>query len=342
MNKKAKFIYIVAVFIIINTHWGCKRSNIDITFGTIRNIEPQIIDSTLFIGLPIDLKIYHDKLFISDFYGDSLIISYNLNKKSNSRFGKKGEGPHDISAPSILFINDDKLYIYSKNTFKLGYFNISDTTQNYYDYEYIGLMPSLISEVTVLENDRYLASGYFEDGRYAIYDNEGKASKIFGDYPNFLANEEAFSFDVKAMFHQVMFESNRHKEKIIGLSAYIMDVIDVSTVDCNVEKRVLLSDYNYNFHNENYIQTRKNEKTPIGAISISMTQNYIYVLFNPNSSTNLPILNNEIWVFDWNGKPNEKIIPNINLTLIAAASDNTIYGIAQEINDKIYIIKIDL
>lgn len=335
--KKNFYLLVFLTLILLN---GCSDKKNIMVFKSTQYVEYSIIDSTIFIGVPIDLKFYNDKLYISDFYGDSLIISYSLNDRTSERFGRKGEGPKDISSPSIVFLYDEKLYIYSKNIFKLGFFDLLDSTSAYKEYNYLRHMSSLVSEIVLLKNNKFLTSGYFDDGRYTIYNGEGNVYQTFGEYPDFFTEEIRFPFDAKAMFHQLIFDTNFNTEKAVGLSPYVMDIIDIG--EKNQIKRVLLSNYKYHFNEGDFIKTEESENTPTGAISLSTTNQHIYVLFNTNTPADSKISNNEIWVFDWEGNPIKKIIPDINIILIAAESDSTIYAISQEINDKTNIIKLNL
>ena len=100
----------------------------------------------------------------------------------------------------------------------------------------------------------------------------------------------------------------------------------------------MFNDYSYDFEKGDFLKTKSSELIPKGAISVSLSDQYIYVLFNPNIKLS-DDLKNEIWMFDWTGKSVKKIIPDIKINLITVTSDNTIFAITQSDDPKIVKIK---
>lgn len=319
-----------SIILLILFAFGCTmKDEHKIEFAVSEIATVRKINNSPFLGLPIDM-IYHNKsIYISDFYGDSLLIKYNIENETYTRFGEKGNGPYEILSPSSFSLDNNKLYVFSKPNFKFGYFEIHDnnTLISRTNYQYLYNPSSSISEIAVLSNNKFITAGYYKDHRYAIIDEKGDLKHQFGEYPDYLDGEKDRSFEVKAMFHQVDFESNQSLQKVVALSNYVLDIIDYANPDISY-KRVLLNDYNYNFENEQFLKTKKDESIPRGAISFSSSDQYIYILFNPNNKLNDDLMN-EIWVFDWTGKTVKKITPNIKINLIAITSDDSIFAITQ-------------
>lgn len=340
MNKlknKKQFLAVCFLFIFI----GCKlETKNKIEFAVTEDGIGEEVNRSPFLGMPLNMKKYGKSLYVSDFYGDSLLVRYNMESEVFTRFGAKGNGPNEILSPSTLSIKDKKMYVYSKSNFKLGYFDLpnEDSLISNSNYHFIFTSSSSTSEMAVLPDNSFISSGYYKEGRYAVMDEKGNITYIFGEYPDYSEGEKNRPYDVKAMFHQVIFETNHDLQKIVAVSNYIMDIIDYSNPKNIMYQRFLLNDYSYEFEKGDLLRTKKNESIPIGAISVSSSDQYIYILFNPNNALNDDFMN-EIWVFDWTGKSVKKIIPDIKINLITVTPDNLIYAITQSDNPKIIKIK---
>lgn len=90
---------------------------------------------------------------------------------------------------------------------------------------------------------------------------------------------------------------------------------------------------------EIFLKTKWSELISKCAISVSLSDQYIYFLFNPNIKLS-DDFKNEIWVFDWTGKSIKRIIADIKINLITVTTDNSIFAITQSDDPKIVKIKI--
>lgn len=338
MKKVNKQQILVVLFLSIFI--GCKlETENKIEFAVTENAIGEEVNNSPFLGMPLDMKNHDNNLYISDFYGDSLLIRYNMENEVFTKFGAKGNGPNEILSPSTLSVKGKKVYVYSKSNSKLGYFDIlnEDSLISSSNYHFIFTPSSSTSEITVLSNNSFISSGYYEDGRYATVDEKGDIIRVFGEYPDYSDGEKDRPYDVKAMFHQVIFETNHNLQKVVAVSNYVMDIIDYSNPKITYQ-RILFNDYSYDFEKGDFLKTKSSELIPKGAISVSLSDQYIYVLFNPNIKLS-DDLKNEIWMFDWTGKSVKKIIPDIKINLITVTSDNTIFAITQSDDPKIVKIK---
>lgn len=328
------------ILFILTVVYGCNHKtdkNIEFAFSEDAIVEE--LNNSPFLGMPLDMKNHENNIYISDFYGDSLLIRYNTESNVFTKFGVKGNGPNEILSPSTLSVKDNKVYVYSKSNFKFGYFDFmnEDSLISSSNYHFLFTPSSSTSDIAVLRNNSFISSGYYKDGRYIVMDNKGDITNVFGEYPEYSEGEKDRPFDVKAMFHQVTFETNHNLQKVVAVSNYVMDIIDYSNPDFTYQ-RVLLKDYSYDFEKGDLLRTKRSESTVKGAVCVSSSDNYIYVLFNPNTKVNSD-LNNEIWIFDWTGKAVKKIFLDIKIDLITVTSDNSIYAISQTEEPSIVEVK---
>lgn len=324
MKETAFFILIILFCISCNHHDP-------VTFSRIENISCESQKTSPFMGLPMSMKVFNNQLFISDFHGDSLIIRYDLKSQTEiGRFASRGNGPNEFISPIFLFVSDSALFIQSMGNRIFGYlpgsiYEEAETST----FKSLFNVPEMAVHMFPLDSQRFLATGFFEQGRYAILNDRGEIVSYFGSYPEYLKGEKDRPTINRGMYHQVMYEANYPAKKLICLSGHVLEILDFSSEVPKSVESILLSPYDYDYSPNNFISAKSKENTVFGAVAISSTENYVYVVYNPNTPGNkLTPADNEIWVFDWKGTPVRKLIPDKNINNIVAINDQLLYGIS--------------
>ncbi len=330
---------LILVFVIVFNACDNKRH---IHFEIQENIPCILANDSSLIDKPIEMIKSGDIIFISDYKGDSLLWLYNT--RTNQMKKKelaKGEGPSDFLPPvQISFIDPSTANIHNRWHFN---FNISKYDSIKKTFHNIGERIRISTDIDMIypiKDKQYVASGKFKEGRFAILNAKGEIIHYFGEYPNLINNEKKLDSFSKFMFHQSMFSYNKDKNIIACTTSHILELYN----DYKCIKQIILSSYDYQNkfeNNGNYIEINKN--TEIGAKRIYSTNKYIYILYNPNTFENENKLNNEIWIFNWNGDKIKKITTNYNMQCFCVdESDKIIYGIVNAPNPVIATIYINL
>jgi hypothetical protein len=281
-----------------------------------------------FIGAPVALEYFDKMLYISDFHGDTLITVFDVeNSQIISKGIIKGVGPGEYLPPLDFFLSGDTMFLINRRAFSLGY-DILDRLDKHKRLSFNKLFSfsSAVSNLTGIDG-KYLAFGYF-DKRYAIFNSRGEKEMEFGDYPSFLFGEKDFPTSAKAMFHQAHFAANQNLRRVACVSTHVLDMVDFSSSP-SVLKQIQLGFYDYKFTTGNAIYTEQTYDTSKGAIAVTSTDDYIYILFNPATPEN-PNLNteNEIWCFDWHGEPVKKFFVNQPIYQLSAVNDSIFYSLS--------------
>jgi len=297
---------------------------------------------TIFIGVPLNMVMYEDDLFIGDFH-EPMIIKYHLADRKTDRFLLKGRGPGETLPPVILCINsceENKLFRYSKQLFDMGYYSL-DMLPAFVplfklSYEY--------GEIIPFEKEQYLAEGMFKDGyRYRVLNTKGEIIHRFGDYPNFFDGENLIPIDARSMYHQASFANNHYQQKLVSVSTHVLDIIDYSSGIMNGSiNRIKLASYDYEYTSGNFLSAKKKNGIIKGASEVACDDQFIYILFNPGivGEENKGI-NREIWIFDWSGKPIKRVTFDVNLDLVAKSTtinESPLYGLVSTNDGDEYVI----
>jgi hypothetical protein len=299
------------------------------------------VENTPFLGKPAKLISVQNKLFIYDSRSDTLVTVFDLNEnKVITKIVPKGIGPNEALPPLIISIMaDDTLLTFDKGKFQLSYYSFKDSFNIHEKNNFLFQVPTQVSQLVHIRNSRYLAAGYFEWGRYAILNAKGEIEKELGSFPDFLAGEDDMPNDAKAMFHQVRFENNRNMKKIACLSHHVLEIVDYSD-SIYVSGRIQLDGYDYKFSTGEILYANETEDTSIGAIDVTSTDQYIYVLFE-YAKNRTSESENDIWVFDWTGAPVKKIKVDRDTYLITAVNDNLLYAVVL-IEEDFNIVKLNI
>lgn len=317
MNKKTIFCLLAILAA------SCNHQKKELKFNTVEGPKYEIIDSILKVGIPLNFVAYKNKLFIADFE-NPMIINYNIEKREvENRFFNIGRGPSESMPPIMLYINknDNKLYSYSKQAFTLGCHEVT----NFVDYHKEFKVSYKYQNVIPINSGKYLASGYFNDGRFQLLNSSGDIEYKFGKFPSFAVDEEKIPDDSKTIFHQVMLALKPSQDKVAALSSHVLEIIDIVNNNQKIEtKQILLSPYEYTYSSGKYLFANLKEGYVKGSISLTCDDEKIYVLFNNGTeSDNIP----EILVFDWNGNPEKRITLEKNFKMITVDENGIMYGL---------------
>lgn len=186
-----------------------------------------------------------------------------------------------------------------------------------------------IDRVYPMSESRFIASGVFEDCRFLILDNDGNVISKSGDFPNYQSGEETIPNTAKGMFHQSQFGYNTDRKRLACATSNVLELWDYKPETLTLHKRLLLAPYHYQFNSspDGVYAESDNPDAELGARGIAVSNNYVYVLYNPNTNRmheeQKETLNSEIWVFDWEGKPIRKILTDTHIECFCVDETDT-------------------
>ncbi len=267
------------------------------------------------ISIPMDIKKRGNILYISDFKGDSLLRCYSLRKRCFvKQMLPQGQGPNEFLSPIEFFISDSSVFIHNR-----WHFTAQNYTFNAKDFSIRSQgesmhLPMNIDRIYPISESRFIASGVFDDCRFLILDNSGNVISKCGSFPNYQNGEEDIPNTAKAMFHQSQFGYNPIRKRLACATSNVLELWDYTPETLMLHKRLLLAPYHYQFNSspDGVYAESDNPDAELGARSIAISSDYVYVLYNPNThrmhEEHKETLNNEIWVFSWEGEPVRKIL----------------------------------
>ncbi|MEA5005681.1 MAG: BF3164 family lipoprotein [Rikenellaceae bacterium] len=308
---------------------SCVSSNKKIDTSILNS---KLINKELFLGLPIQILKEDKYLLINDFRMDPMISIVDSTGHIIKKVLRKGRGAMEALPPLHLVSSKDSLFIFDRNSCKL-YSLLKDSLWSLqFRMNYISQFPSSINMITKISSTKYLASGIFDEARFAFVNSSGKIIKFFGDYPSFMRGETNIPLRGKGMFHQTFFLHNVEKKLIAAVTSHVLDIysFDDSNLELKLINRVLISPYKYTCRIDNVLCATFSDDTKRGMIDCCTKDKFIYILFSQRSNNNEKDLC-EILKYDWMGNliHKYKLVDGIALIVNDNNSD-LIYAINNE------------
>lgn len=322
-----------ALFLILSALVSCTTPIKNIAFEKIEDRKAIVLQET-FISVPLEMDIKGDIVYISDFRGDSLLWCYNIATPNlEGKMLPRGEGPGEFLSPIQFIISDSTIFVHNRWHFTAQNYSYDSINYSLDPLSSLIHFPTDIDMVYLLSDDTYVASGRFPNCRFVILNKNGTVISQCGDYPNYNKGEKDIPNFPKFMFHQSIFGFHKKKKRLTAVTSHVLELWDYNRDSLFLQKRILLSPYAYQYNiGDESASAVADDDVETGVKRIYTTENYIYVLYDPNTTKMYydkeAHLNNEIWIFDWEGKPVEKM--RINNKLICFCVD--------EVKGKIYCI----
>lgn len=324
-----KYTQFLVLFILVS----CTVPIEKISFEKVEDRKATVLQET-FISVPLEMDVKGDIVYISDFRGDSLLWCYNVSKQDvEGKMIPRGEGPGEFLSPIQFILSDSMIFVHNRWHFTAQNYSFNSSNKTLTPLGSLVHFPTDIDMVYLLSDDNYVASGRFSDCRFVILNKNGNVISKCGNYPDYNQEEKDIPNFPKFMFHQSIFGFHKKKKRLTTITSHVLELWDYNNDSLLLQKRLLLSPYGYQYNiGDESASAVANDDVETGVKRIYTTENYIYVLYDPNTTKMYydkeAHLNDEIWIFDWEGMPIRKI----------EIDDKLICFCVDEIKGKIYCI----
>lgn len=310
---------------------GCSQSTQRVSFNETSQATSKVLSEAV-VSMPMDIKKVNNLLYISDFSRDSLLHCYDLNRQC---FVKKmlpqGQGANEFLSPIEYFFSDTTLFIHNRWHFTAQEYTFHEADFSIEPRKEKLRLPQSVDRIIPVKNNKYIASGVFDDCRFQILDATGKCIAKCGDFPAYQEGEENIPYTAKAMFHQLQLGYNRFLDRLAAVSSNVLEIWDDTPDGLTLRKRQLLAPYHYMFEEspDGVYAANDNPEAELGARGLAVSERYVYVLYNPNThrahEERSESRNSEIWMFNWEGEPVRKIMTDTRIECLCVDKEDTLF-----------------
>jgi hypothetical protein len=290
----------------------------------LKNIHGEYLETDCFVGNPYSITCADTLLIFYDRYEGKTVTLVDLKSgKCKGRFVSEGNGPEEVIVPIDIFAfpQKDKLYLFQRNTGTMNTFSLPDMKMK--EKTVFGERPSEMQKT----EDFYVGFGLFEEGRFIIYDRQGKRIRTAGSYP---FRGEAMEPTPAFILYQGKFCASP-KKNYYAISSLLCD--HVSFYEIQEQETVLLKQYESYDVNAKY-QDRLviNDQCTVNYTWAFGTERYCYMLYSGKTY----VENGQrtdggryIVIFDWQGNHIETLDTDCHIrTFCVDESDRQIYALA--------------
>src|SRR5690625_154017 len=301
--------------------------------GKFMNLTSESLNAPVYLVLKDSLLIIHDRFSKgNDSKKEYLFKVFNRNTGEVLRtFGRIGRGPDEFFYPS--FINrlpgeGGDIGIYNPRLFTFTELSIDSilfdgnhlTINSYKDFD------TRYSNLIKLNQNLFLGTGHFLNGRYALTNTSQNVVETWGEYPF----QDTLKVSDKVLGMAFQTKSIRHPHKPIFVSVTYssanFEIIQLS--DQKLSMVAQINSYPPYFEDNssgNSVSINLDNKNRWGYQDVAVTDNFIYALYSgKKKEEDRFYFGDQIFVFDWNGNP----ISQLNLS-------KGVFSIAVDNNDKI-------
>ncbi|WP_080904339.1 BF3164 family lipoprotein [Parabacteroides sp. Marseille-P3160] len=353
MKIKLKLLLFLLLYFITS----CKDrpiSSITELFNAPQSIKHQTVEISNFstnVLNPVASLVHGNLLILLDVQSPISFSAVDLKQgRYIKSWGKRGEGPGEIIGIMDFYSNyTEKGINYWDAMLKRLYFCSYDSLLFESEIINVNLIENIKNKelfnhffpnVLQIRESLFLGIGDSGDKRFSIINTEQNTITQTGDYPlqDKISGVQPF---VKASAYNGFIRFNAGKKRIayISRNSEMFEIFDISTTELKLFYGNYTTIPKYQQISSNMGITVKTDYYTNGRnICVSTTDDYIFILGKPHN-VNIDKENvqkatdtvNQVFMFDWDGRPIAHYLLDCNLTSISATEDSKrLYGILNE------------
>ena len=297
MFKIHHFFFICILVLLVS----CARNGNQMRQET--NIE--VADSIeLELGLPYRMVTSKGLLFLSDAMGhEQLVQVYDINSRQYLfSFADKGSGPNEFILIDNMSLADDRIILFDTGSRKMGSFTFEDLIKDKdgvkpYAIESFASDSLRIFNINKIDNG-FVATGMFEEGKFALLTDSFKVIGYEGEYRNKLNATVDISKHIMANHGAQFLSNNKCYMADIIYGASILSLYELNNMAISKVWEYVGDELDYTVRGNGVIVNNKN----VGYISAFINGDYVYALYSGETENDDEIApyGQSIHIFDIN------------------------------------------
>jgi hypothetical protein len=195
--------------------------------------------------------------------------------------------------------------------------------------------------IHLIQNNRYVATGFYENCQLMLLDEKGTIIKRIGELPYRDEQEKKVSGEVRSEVYQGRLAVSPSKKKVVfatlyGDMIYFYDVLSNGELALKFKQENAYAEYDY----EDFLYGMHFIFSPYYFVDVCLTDDYVYALYFGKQRDNKlgAYKSNLIRVYDWDGTLVKEFQLDIDVNQIAVTKDNQkVYAIA-DLPDPVLVI----
>jgi len=204
------------------------------------------------IEYPAEIQCIGNSLYVSDYYGDSIIKVVNLD---DGRFlhgiAPVGNGPGEMKRPVSFSVRQDSILVYSRPLMTMFSESLDGNKSRK-----LFMLPGESSNVFPLPTGEFVVSvmpfgseeSSGEEYRFMLLDSIGNVKSRFGTFPRLWEKEKNLSIGILGNFHQTNSVVANNDGSIAVFSAYVMSIYERKGETFSLIEERSMAPYQYEYN----------------------------------------------------------------------------------------------
>ncbi|MTI86839.1 MAG: hypothetical protein FH748_02595 [Balneolaceae bacterium] len=347
MNRRFILLLLLSCFFI---QWSCTKNEyrepVEL-FEVEENVSGERIDiEGLQFSIPLNMLLLDSLLIIHDRYEveeDKFFFSINnLTTNENIRiFGREGRGPDEFSFPAMLSRIPNKresIGINNRSFFSFSEVSIpkvlADTSG--YTISKTNEINTGYSKVAKISDDRFIGTGFFNDGRFGLADGNGKLLSAQLKYP-FQDLFENIKNQSLGMAFQSHFSVHPSGKMFVAATTGSPNIDVLSLMDDSLYVIKSIHSSPPLFEDEstaNIFSVKMLPENKGGYKYLASTEQFFYALYSGakyEEGADKYNSGNRVLQFDWDGNPIKQYnLDKLATLIVVDEEDRYLYSIAKD------------
>lgn len=288
------------------------------------------------IGGPRAMALSDSILVIVDNKSDSMLLFFDIKAgKYLRKAGVRGHGPTEFTMISSLRPYDKGVFsFYDPN--QRTYYTCT-LTDDGVQFTSLFRADSILSlEVCPIANERFIATGIYDDFRFCLLGLDGQVQSSFGEWPYRDEVEKKVSGEIRSQAYMFNIAVSPSKTKFLAylLSSDILAFYQLDGDSVRLIKEAVTSYPDYKYRNNPTIYSGTSKNTPLTYKSATCSEDYVYLLYSGRTfqEHGLGVFSgNIIYVYTWSGEKIAMLKSDKLLQDICLSEDGkSMYAIAND------------
>ena len=326
-------LFLVATLLMAFCSCTTKKSQEEVSVQSLTH-------EVLMDGITGEFDLMNDSIaVVIDHESDSAFWILNLSQMKVNKLGRIGEGLDDFLLPSSMKGNSFSIYDMDKERFFTFFLNEEDYS---WKLEHLFNSDSLTHlYIHPILNNRYVATGFYENCQLILLDEKGTIIKRIGELPYRDEVEKKVSGEVRSEVYQGTLAVSPSRQKVVfatlyGDMIYFYDVLSNGELALKFKQENAYAEYDY----EDFLYGMHYVFSPYYFMDVCLTDDYVYALYSGKQRDDEleACQSNLVRVYDWDGTLVKKLQLDIDVQQIAVTKDNRkVYAIA-DLPDPVLVV----
>ena len=289
---------------------SCSSKKVDpvvSNFSKVTNLKSAIVPiKSKELGQVVDMKIMGSLLVMNEMFSDKIFKLFNVeNGNLLGKYINKGKGPLEVLYPGNFSICDNASFVqYDRGTKQLDFFSV--TTNKIPKIEFVKRHKIEMNEYNVypITDSTFLFTGFFQNGRYCMYNLRSGKSSVSGTYPEY-KEIKRINDGNKALVFQPHISINPNRKQFASFEGRIA-YFEILDIDVKGVKKHFAKSYFDPIMSDVKGEVGFTKENPFTFHSVYSSNRYIYVIYSGRSRRDFGeecYAGGNLLVYDWNGNP---------------------------------------